>query len=129
MILKKVKSYSMARQKKDNRNGEVLIRSDKPSLSNSVARYMNVLRLHLPEIRERYKVKSLAVFGSFVRNDQEMSSDLDVLVEFSKTPSLFEFVEIELYLSDLLGVKVDLVMKDGLKARIGRHILGEAVPV
>jgi predicted nucleotidyltransferase len=62
-----------------------------------------------------------------VRNQQKKKSDLDVLVEFSESTDLFAFVELESYLSDLLGVKVDLVMKDTLKPRIGKHILREVI--
>lgn len=72
---------------------------------------------------------SLEVFGSFVRNEQNPASDLDLLVTFGKTPGLLEFVSLENHLSDLLGVRVDLVMKKALKPRIGANILREAVPV
>jgi hypothetical protein len=54
---------------------------------------------------------------------------LDVLVEFDRVPSLFEFIRLERYLSELLKIKVDLVMKSALKPAIGRHILEEAQPV
>lgn len=91
--------------------------------------YMQALREHLPEIQEKYHVRTLEVFGSYVRNEQNQESDLDVLVTFDKTPGLLKFVSLENRLSDLLGVKVDLVMKTALKPRIGENILREAVPV
>ena len=91
--------------------------------------FMDTLHQHLPELREQYNVATLEVFGSFVRHEQRKNSDLDILVTFSKPPSLFKFVRLENYLSDLLGVKVDLVMKDSLKPAIGKHILREVVPV
>jgi predicted nucleotidyltransferase len=50
-----------------------------------------------------------------------------VLVEFSETPSLLKFINLENYLSDNLGIKVDLVHKSGLKPRIGEQILAEVV--
>jgi predicted nucleotidyltransferase len=87
------------------------------------------LREHLPELRERYGVRSLGVFGSYVRGDQEHGSDLDVLVEFDRVPTLFEFVRLERHLSQQLGIPVDLVMKSALKPTIGRYILEEVVPV
>lgn len=87
------------------------------------------LRQNLPEIAQRFHVKSLSLFGSYVRGQQRKRSDLDILVEFSEPPSFFEFLALERYLSELLGVKVDLVMKDALKPTIGRHILAEAVSV
>jgi len=94
-----------------------------------VDRYLLTLRQHLPELAEKYHVRSLEVFGSYVRDEQTPQSDLDVLVTFEKTPGLLRFVSLENHLSDLLGVKVDLVMKDSLKPRIGQRILSEAVPV
>jgi predicted nucleotidyltransferase len=78
-------------------------------------------------LQERYKVQELGVFGSYIRQEQTEDSDVDVLVEFSETPSLLKFVNLENYLSDNLGVKVDLVHKAGLKPRIGERILAEVV--
>jgi hypothetical protein len=87
------------------------------------------LRQNLPEITLRFQVKSLLLFGSYARGQQKKKSDLDILVEFSEPPSFFEFLALERYLSHILGVKVDLVMKEALKPSIGKHILAEAVPV
>jgi predicted nucleotidyltransferase len=64
-----------------------------------------------------------------VRNEQKKGSDLDVLVEFDEPPSLLRFLQLEPYLSDLLGVRVDLVIKDVLKPAIGRRILSGVVSV
>ena len=94
-----------------------------------VDRYRFMLRQQLPTLAETYSVRSLEVFGSYVRDEQTAESDLDVLVTFDKAPDLFQFIELENRLSDVLGVKVDLVMKSALKPRIGQHILHEAVPV
>jgi predicted nucleotidyltransferase len=91
--------------------------------------YISMLRKHLPELKQRYGVRSLGVFGSFVRGEQRNRSDLDILVEFDRAPTLFGFIDLRDYLTDLLGVKVDLVMKSSLKPAIGRHILAEVVPV
>lgn len=88
------------------------------------------LRAHMPELRQRYGIRSLGVFGSYVHGEQKRRSDLDLLVEFDGRPlTLFKFIEIENYLSDLLDVKVDLVEKTTLKPAIGRHILEEVLPV
>jgi len=87
------------------------------------------IRHQLPVIRKRYAVKSLEVFGSYVRSEQRPDSDLDLLVMFDEAPSLLKFIELENCLTDVLGVKVDLVMKDTLRPRIGQRILREAVPV
>lgn len=84
---------------------------------------------HKQELRDRFKVEEIGIFGSYVRKEQKKKSDLDVLVSFSETIDLFMFVELEDYLSDILGVKVDLVMKDSLKPRLKDSILNEAVYV
>jgi predicted nucleotidyltransferase len=87
------------------------------------------LRKQLPLLAEQYQVESLGVFGSYVRHEQCSDSDLDVLVIFHDPPSLLKFIELENYLSDVLGVEIDLVMKDSLKPRIGERILEEVVTV
>ena len=80
-------------------------------------------------LKERFKVKSIAVFGSCLRDQQGEESDIDILVEFESTIDLFEFIELENFLSGILGNKVDLVMKDTLKPRIKDTILREAVNI
>ena len=95
----------------------------------SIQAILKKIREHLPSMQERYKVSRLEVFGSFVRGEQKDKSDIDILVEFSETIDLFMFMELEGFLSEKLGVKVDLVMKDTLKLRIKDAILREAVPV
>ena len=92
-------------------------------------RILQQLRQHLPTCARRYGVKSLGVFGSYVRGEQRPHSDLDILVEFDRVPSLIQFLTLEHELEDVLGVEVDLVMRDVLKPAIGRHILAEVVPV
>lgn len=83
----------------------------------------------LPELKKEYNVSYIGLFGSYVRGENTPESDLDVLVEFSRTPTIFRFVHLENYLSDSLGVKVDLVMKNALKPNIGKYILKEVEAV
>ena len=91
---------------------------------------LRILRVHLPELRERYGIRTLGVFGSYVRGEQTPRSDLDLLVEFDGRPlTLIQVISLEQHLSDLLGIKVDLVEKKTLKPAIGRHILQEVVPI
>jgi predicted nucleotidyltransferase len=94
-----------------------------------LAQLAEILHQQLPLLAERYRVKSLGMFGSYVRHEQRAGSDLDLLVTFYELPSLLKFIELENYLTDTLGVKVDLVMPDTLKPRIGQRILNEVVPV
>jgi hypothetical protein len=88
-------------------------------------------RLHqcLPDLAQRYHVQTLGIFGSYVRYEQRQSSDLDILVSFTDPPSLFTFIALKNELTDLLGVNVDLVMRDALRPTIGAHILSEVVAV
>ncbi len=84
---------------------------------------------HRKEPKQRYGVKSIGIFGSFVRGEARKTSDVDILVEFERPISLFKFLELEEYLANLIGRKVDLVSKKALKPHIGRHILKEVVSV
>ena len=96
---------------------------------NTLAEITAILKEHEKELKKRYGIKRLGIFGSYVRNEAGEKSDLDVLVEFEHDADvgLLEFVAIENSLSDLLGVKVDLVERSTLKPRIGKQILKEVV--
>ena len=95
----------------------------------SLDKLLEKIKKNLPALREKYYIEMLEVFGSFLRGEEKEGSDFDLLVTFSETPGLFTFVKLENHLSDLLGVKVDLVMKDSLKPNIGERILAEAQPI
>ena len=98
-------------------------------MNELVQQYRRRLLEELPSLAARYRVSSLGLFGSYLRGTQRPDSDLDILVSFHETPTLLRLVELENHLSDLLGVKVDLVVRDSLKPRIGEHVLREVVPV
>ncbi|MFO8034725.1 MAG: nucleotidyltransferase family protein [Candidatus Bipolaricaulota bacterium] len=88
------------------------------------------LRSVLPELRKRYGVQKLALFGSFARGEPTSHSDLDLLVEFDDRPlTLLQFIALEEEMTDLLGIKVDLVEKSALRPRIGQQVLEELIPV
>ena len=86
-----------------------------------------ILKKELPYLKEKYHVKKIGIFGSYVRGENKKNSDLDILIEFNEGAqiSLFDFVEIENYLNDVLKIKIDLVDKRGLKLYIGKNILRE----
>ncbi|KAF0133596.1 MAG: putative nucleotidyltransferase [Candidatus Saganbacteria bacterium] len=84
---------------------------------------------HKSFLKDKFKVKSISVFGSYQRGEQNKESDIDLLVEFHGIIDLFEFCDLEESLSKILGRKVDLVMKDTLKPRIKEGILREAALV
>jgi len=83
------------------------------------------LRDYKSVLKDKYHINTLGIFGSYVRNEQAGDSDLDILVDFTTPISLFEFIDIEEELSEILGVKVDLVSRNALKPHIGKHILNE----
>lgn len=86
-----------------------------------------ILNDQIPILKERYGVKKIGIFGSYIRSETRKDSDLDLLVEFDKSIDLLMFINLENYLSDIIGIKVELSMKDVLKRRIGEHILKEVV--
>ena len=95
----------------------------------SLEEILALLREHLPEIARKYHVKSLRVFGSYVRGAAGKRSDLDILVEFTQPPDIFGFMDLEEELSAITGVKVELTSAGALRGNIGRRILEEVVPV
>jgi predicted nucleotidyltransferase len=97
----------------------------------SLEEIKNTLAKHKQELRQKYKVKEIGVFGSYVRGEQKKRSDIDILVEFEESSnlSLLDFIRLENYLSEILGIKVDLVEKHTLKPRIGKHVLEEVVQI
>ena len=87
------------------------------------------LQALLPELRHRYGVRTLAVFGSRASATASADSDLDIVVTFEETPGLLEFVRLENFLTDALGVRVDLVLERALKPRIKPRVLEQAIAV
>ena len=62
-----------------------------------------------------YNVLKIGIFGSFARGENKKDSDLDILVEFKDSPSLLTLIKLENELSEILGIKVDLVTTGALK--------------
>jgi len=88
-----------------------------------------ILERHKEELKERYHVKELGIFGSYVRGEAGEESDIDILVEFDVVPGLLKFIELEEYLSELLGMKVDLVRKKSVREELKDSILEEVVMI
>jgi predicted nucleotidyltransferase len=85
------------------------------------------LMIHKTDLVQKYFLKDIGIFGSYVNNTQTATSDLDVLVDFEEVPSLFDVVGLRDELSDLLDTNVDLVMKSTLKPRLSKRILEEVI--
>lgn len=69
-----------------------------------------------------YKPSMIGIFGSYARNEQDVSSDLDILVDFEETIDLISLIGLELDLGETLGIKVDLVTKRSLHPRFSPYI-------
>jgi predicted nucleotidyltransferase len=89
----------------------------------------SVLSAHKSELIKNYKLKEIAIFGSYVRGEQKTTSDVDILVDFEEVPDLLKFIELEQYLEELLNIKVDLVRKSAIRPELKHSIINEAVQV
>ena len=90
---------------------------------------LRILAEHKPELQERFGVKSIAIFGSTVRNEAGPESDIDVLVEFDRKIGLFDLSRTKFFLEDVLNEKIDLVPRNSIIPELREIILGEAVDV
>jgi hypothetical protein len=81
------------------------------------------------EVAKEYSVKTIGVFGSVARDEQTGTSDIDLLVEFSKPVGFVTFMRLEHFLSERLGNQVDLVTSDSLKPVIRQDVLAEVIYV
>ena len=81
-----------------------------------------------PSLAEKFKVKEIGIFGSYVRGEESGRSDVDILVEFSE-PIGWEFIDLKDFLEEILGLRVDLVTTGALKPRMRDKVLQEVVYV
>lgn len=86
-----------------------------------------VLSVQKQSLCTKYQITELGVFGSYARGEQTEASDVDILVDYETAPTLVMLVELRDYLSQLFGLKVDVVTKNGLKSRIRERVLAEVV--
>ncbi len=84
-----------------------------------------IIQTHKKELEEKYGLKEIGIFGSYVRGEQLQNSDIDILVKIERPMGFIKFIRLENHLSQILGTKVDLVTKKALKPYIGRRILQE----
>ncbi|MBA2123789.1 nucleotidyltransferase [bacterium Unc6] len=87
-----------------------------------------IINLHKRELEEKYNVKNIAIFGSYVRNEQGAESDIDILVEFKKPVGLL-FIHLADYLEEILGIKVDLLTPEAIKPNRRRYVMEELIYV
>jgi len=101
----------------------------KAKTAKSIQKIKRILLSHKQDLSDKYGVREIGIFGSYVKNEHKKNSDIDILVDLEKPMGFFKFIRLERYLSELLGAKVDLVTKNALKPHIGQRILAEVIYV
>ncbi|OGI04499.1 MAG: hypothetical protein A2Y25_06080 [Candidatus Melainabacteria bacterium GWF2_37_15] len=96
---------------------------------NSKDEILDKLKELKPLLEKDYNVTEIGLFGSYIRNEQKPDSDIDILVNYKPDTSLFTLGGLQYMLSEIFGKKVDIIMKNSLKKRTGKHILSEVVYV
>ncbi|MBI5325637.1 MAG: nucleotidyltransferase family protein [Ignavibacteriae bacterium] len=95
----------------------------------NIQEYINKIHNYKSELISNYGLSEIAFFGSYTKHNNNENSDLDILVEFERQPSLLKFVNLKNFLTDLLGIEVDLVMKSALKPALKNEIIDSSIKV
>ena len=89
---------------------------------------INLLKKHEQTIRQKFHVKKIGIFGSFARNEENETSDIDILVEFDPGFKTFDnYMELKYFIEDVFGRSVDLVTVAALKPQLKENILREVI--
>ena len=83
----------------------------------------SILASSKAELRKRYNVRELGIFGSYSRGEQKKTSDVDILVRFNPNATLFDFVGLGNYLEEKLKIKVDVVSERGIRPELKNNII------
>lgn len=87
----------------------------------------NAILIYKTELREKYGVKEIGVFGSYARDEQKKKSDVDIVVELEEPVSLLKLVGLENFLSEIVGIKVDVIPRIDIRHELKDRILKEAI--
>jgi len=90
-------------------------------------RILNTLKRLKEDLNTNFRVKTIGLFGSYVKNEQKNTSDIDFLVEFEEDADLFHLVSLSRYLEEVFKSKVDVVSKPAIKEEIKQRILEEVI--
>ena len=88
---------------------------------------IKTLNIYKSEVFKNYDIKQLGVFGSLVRGENSVNSDIDMIVEYTITPDLLKYIELENHLEKILNTKVDLVIKNSIRPELKSDILREVI--
>jgi predicted nucleotidyltransferase len=110
-------------------NRFTIYQREKMPKKNDLNDIIMLLKKQKPFLKKEYKVNQIGIFGSYVRGDQYEDSDIDILIDKAEAIGLLKLANLQNYLSRLIGIDVDLVLKKNLKPHIGRNILNEVIYV
>ena len=88
----------------------------------SLNEIVKILNDHKEELRKKYKIREIKIFGSYAKGEQKESSDIDMIVDFEELPTFIEFLRIQEELEKLLGMKVDLLTEESISPFIRPYI-------
>ena len=92
-----------------------LIYANFHKVDEKVYRSAQLFSFNMPYYMEKYKIKSIGIFGSYARGEQKETSDIDILIDYYEPISLLKLIELENYLSELIGIKVDVITKNSIQ--------------
>lgn len=93
----------------------------------TLAEIKEILEKHREELRQKYKMRVVGILGSYVKGEHKRGSDIDLLAEFEEPVSLLELVGAEIYLREILKMKVDLIPKEDIRPELKENILKETL--
>jgi len=97
-------------------------------IKKGIEEVKEIINRHKHELEEKYKVKNVGIFGSYVRGEQSEASDIDVLVEF-REPVGFLFIHLGDFLEQILQSRVDLITSEAIKPNRQKYIMEELIYV
>ncbi|HEU24674.1 nucleotidyltransferase family protein [Athalassotoga sp.] len=90
---------------------------------------VDFIRSQILPVFKKYKVKRAGIFGSVARGEDNIQSDVDILVELDDNLSLFDYIRMKLEIEEILGKSVDLVEYNTIKPFIKSKILEEEIRI
>jgi len=99
------------------------------NMTKSLEEIIRAIKKRKKVLEERYNVKEIGIFGSYVRGEQTEKSDVDILVDFYELPDVFDLLKLERSLRGTLKCRVDVVRKQAIRKELRDKILSEAIRI
>ena len=88
---------------------------------------LKILKNLKEDLKKQYKVKKLGLFGSYTNDEQNETSDIEILVEFEEGADLIDFSGLALFLEEQFNEKVDFVPKNAIKEELRSVIFNQVI--